>query len=437
MCDRPDEAPTAHAGGDVRRTAASGAGVLERLRDQPGGAALLAAANAPPLAGRARAHLVGGSVRDLLRGVAPRELDVVVEGQLEALLDALGGERMLHERFGTASVSLDGARIDVAASRRERYPCPGALPEVEPAPLAEDLLRRDFTVNAIAVSLAGGEMRSAPHAIEDLAATRLRVLHARSFLDDPTRLLRLARYAARLGFSVQERTAALAREALAADALATVSGARIGAELRLALSEEDPIAALACMDRLGVLRAIDPRLHAAGRWEGRLRSALAALPSDGRPELLLLVWLAFLAQDEARALFDRLEVGAAERDQAIAGAARVQALARTLSEQPAPSSVCAAAQGAPAETVALAAVIGGRGASRRGDPQEVARRWFDEWRHMRLEITGDDLIRAGVPRGPEIGERLRAALDRRLDGELPGGRDAELRAALDAQVNAP
>ena len=143
----------------ARRRALTSA-VLDALREQPGGEELLAVAAAGVDSGAV--HLVGGSVRDLLRGVAPRELDVVVEGQIEPLLDALGGEQVVHDRFGTASTSLDGARIDVTMSRRERYPQPGALPEVEPAPLAEDLLRRDFTVNAIAVTLPEGEMSAAP-----------------------------------------------------------------------------------------------------------------------------------------------------------------------------------------------------------------------------------------------------------------------------------
>ncbi|HEY2201670.1 MAG TPA: hypothetical protein VGH56_07260, partial [Solirubrobacteraceae bacterium] len=202
--------------------------LLDQAREQPGGEALLAAAYEG-------VHLVGGAVRDLLRVEHPRELDVLVEGEIEPLLLALGGEAVTHDRFGTASVSLEDARIDVARARREHYPYPGGLPVVEPASVTEDLLRRDFTVNAIAVRIdAGraGEVHAAPGALEDLAAGRLRVLHDASFIDDPTRLLRLARYEARLRFVVEDHTAALASEAIAARALDTVSGARIGAELR-------------------------------------------------------------------------------------------------------------------------------------------------------------------------------------------------------------
>ncbi len=297
MAETPLSAPTAPATADLR----------ERLPAQPGGAQLLAAATEIAPVG---AFLVGGAVRDLLLGTRPRELDVVVEGGegpfgqaamrlAGALATRLGAGASVnqHERFGTAIVEWEeegeGARIDIATARRERYPAPGALPEVEPGSLAEDLERRDFTVNTLACALDGArpgaagavpnaledlapapgameesravpgameesravpgamqesravpgaleKLQSVPGALEDLRARRLRVLHERSFLDDATRLWRLARYRARLGFAVEEHTAQLAATAVAEGALRTVSLARIGAELRLALGEADP-----------------------------------------------------------------------------------------------------------------------------------------------------------------------------------------------------
>jgi tRNA nucleotidyltransferase (CCA-adding enzyme) len=175
--------------------------LLDAVRGLPGGSALLSAADD-------RTHLVGGTVRDLLLGRRPREFDVVVEGDPGELAGRLSSTYVLHDRFGTATLDVEGARVDIARSRRERYPAPGALPEVEPAGLEEDLLRRDFTVNAMAVSLHSGELRTAPRAREDLDDRLLRVLHESSFDDDPTRLLRLARYAVRLGFDVEPQTKA-------------------------------------------------------------------------------------------------------------------------------------------------------------------------------------------------------------------------------------
>ncbi len=423
--------------------------LLERLRAEPGGEQLLAAA-CPD------AYLVGGAVRDLLLGRHPRELDVVVEdrrppygraaGQLAgALARSVGAPGTEHERFGTATVGWDAGRIDVAAARRERYPAPGALPEVEPARLAEDLLRRDFTVNALALALDGErseELHAAPHALEDLRVGRLRVLHERSFLDDPTRLWRLARYRSRLGFAVEERTAQLAAAAVAEGALQNVSGARIGAELRLVLAEPDPLDALAELERLGLLAALHPRL----RLESPLvRRALELLPAGGtragsvevgRPDLLLLAALvlplALRADDvvgghpqpEIAALLDRLEFPASERDRVAAAAAAVPRLVEELPRVATPSQLRALALRVPPEGIALAGAV--------SEPAALAaRRWLEELRHVRLAITGKDLLAAGVPQGPEVGRRLEVALRKRLDGELADGSEAELAAALE------
>ncbi len=415
--------------------------VLEQLRQLPGGEALLDVASE-----RDDVALVGGAVRDLLLGWTPRELDVVVGGDertlthdallfardLAARLGVLSGANE-HERFGTALVAWDGGRIDVATRRAEAYPTPGALPEVRAGTPEQDLLRRDFTVNAIAVTLDeehAGEVRAAPGALEDLRAGRLRVLHNASFVDDPTRLLRLARYRARLGFEIEDHTATLATAAVAERALETVSGARIGAELKLALAEADAIASLAALSEMGVLDALHPRL----RFEQPVaRATLALLPEDGRPDLALLASLvlplALRAGDDPRteigALLDRWDFPAGDRDRV---AAATVAVPRLIEEMPAaerPSILRTVAAGVPLEGVALAGALG---------CEEPARRWLEQSRHVHLQITGEDLLTAGIPEGPEIGRRLEAALKLRLDGELADGRDAELTASLQARV---
>ncbi len=470
-------------------TSPSAADLLERLRAQPGGAQLLEAAPKG-------AFLVGGAVRDLLAatwmpaergmraegahppasaGRRPRELDVVVEGgdapfgraaaQLAtALASRLGARASVHEheRFGTATVEWagdeqrergaegeadgkrqeQGGRIDIATARRERYPIPGALPEVQAASLADDLQRRDFTVNALAVALDGaqpGELHTVPHALEDLRAGRLRVLHEQSFLDDPTRLWRLGRYRARLGFAVEEQTARLAADAVAGGALRTVSLARAGAELRLALGEADAVAALAALEELGVLAALHPRL----RFDVRLaRDALRLLAavrngagSHTRPDLLLLaILLQPMAADlregverEMRALVDGMEFPAAERDLALQAAICAEAVADDLARAEAGSEIYEAAFHESLEGVALA---GAWSEPQSGDAGVSARRWLSELRNVQLQITGADLLAAGIPEGPEVGRRLQAALCAKLDGALPDGREAELAAAL-------
>ncbi len=376
--------------------------VVEALRRSPCGLMLLDAA-----ASLDGVWLVGGAVRDIWLGNEPRELDVAVEGDIGALADALGGVTQEHERFGTAIVTVGECRFDLARTRTETYAIPGALPDVAPASLQEDLRRRDVSINAIAVSLPGGRVESVPGAIEDLQARVLRVLHDASFSDDPTRLWRVARYAARLGFTVEPHTRALA----AAARPGAVSGDRLGNELRLALDEDDPCAVFEQVSELnpGALPAgFVARPPAVG-------AALDMLPPDGRRDLVVLA--ACTAAMDLELLgrwLDHLAFTAGDRD--IVAASSRWVTGAPLRAARTPSDIARAARGAPVEAVALA---GG----------DNARRWIDELRDVALEIDGNDLLGAGIPEGPQVGMRLQRALDRKLDGEA-SGRDAELAAAL-------
>jgi tRNA nucleotidyltransferase (CCA-adding enzyme) len=370
-------------------------------------------------------YLVGGAVRDLLLGGRPVDLDFVVEGDAAGLAASLGGELTLHDRFGTSTVQLDGYAYDIARARRETYARPGALPDVAPASLAEDLLRRDFTVNALAISLGdsrAGELHAAPRGVEDLAARRLRVLHDRSFTDDPTRLFRMARYASRLGFEIEPHTRALAAAAVDGGALQTVSGPRLGTELRLLVREEDPVAALRGLGELGLDVALNPGF---GLREDEVlaQRALELLPADGRPDRLLLALASRrIAPAKLAALLDALAFDAEDRDTIVATATRADDLAGALATAEAPSQIAAAAAGAPAELVALAGALA---------PERQAREWLERLRHGRLSIDGRDLLAAGVPEGPAIGRGLRAALEAKLDGRADG-REQELAEALNA-----
>ena len=398
--------------------------LLARLRAQPRAARLLEA-----LSGVGGAHLVGGAVRDVLLGGQAVDLDVVVEGDAGAAARTaaarLGGRVREHERFGTATVEAGDLAFDVARARRERYPAPGALPEVVPAPLEEDLRRRDFTVNALAVALgppAPGTLRAAPHGMEDLDARRLRVLHEASFRDDPTRLLRLVRYVTRLRFTIEARTEELARAAVSAEALGTVSGGRIGDELRLLLGEPEPNTALRLASELGLDRALHPAFAPDPEAAERAR---ALLPPDGREDLVILAAACRGFDREALTRWlDELEFPAAGRDVVVAAALEAGPLGRRLAAANRPSEIAAVASGLAPEVVALAAAVV-------PDAVAAARRWLHELRHVRLEIDGGDVLAAGVPEGPDVGRALAAALARKLDGEARG-RDAELSTALAA-----
>jgi tRNA nucleotidyltransferase (CCA-adding enzyme) len=374
-------------------------------------------------------HLVGGAVRDLLlEREEPPDLDVVVEG------DAAGAARLAaerlggavtaeHERFGTATVDAPEVRLDVTRMRAESYPAPGALPEVRTGTLEEDLARRDFTVNAIAIALSQdrlGTLHAHASALEDLDERVLRIHHPRSFLDDPTRLLRLVRYGARLGFEPEERTDALARDAIAAGAPGTVSTGRIGDELRRLAAEATAITALARAHAMDLDRALHPDFEPR---RDLAQAALDLLPGDGRRELVVLAaGCTRFAPGELRRWLDALELTAPEREAVVAAALEAETLAERLAHARRPAQIAAAARGQPVEALAMA------GAQGAGEP---VRRWLDELRDVRLEITGEDLLAAGVPEGPAVGQGLEAALAAKLDGEA-SGRDDELAVALRA-----
>ena len=342
------------------------------------------------IAARVPAYLVGGAVRDLLLGSDGVDLDVAVEDDAEALADLPGFELEREGLFLTGRLIRDDLHIDVARARAERYPRPGALPEVHPATIAEDLARRDFTVNAMAFPLTGdGELLDPHGGVEDLRARKLRVLHAASFVDDPTRALRAARYAARFEFDLEAETETWLRGA----DLSTVSDDRVQNELQRTGEEDDPAAVLRLLLDWGVMPTLDPaapdrvdeivRLAASDPWAGWADRELAVRLAISRP----------LPQ--------------------------IRELAAATPERP--SEAARLAEPWDPAQLLVARALGA----------EWLDRYAAEWRHIGLEITGDDLIGAGIAEGPAIGKGLEAALSGKLDGEL-SGRDEELRVALAA-----
>jgi tRNA nucleotidyltransferase (CCA-adding enzyme) len=394
----------------------------ERVRRVPGMERLL-----PALEGLPPAYLVGGAVRDLLRGAQPVDVDIALEGDAasaaRALADRLGGALRDYERFGTADVVLPDQVYHLATTRDEQYGTPGELPRVTPTSLAEDLRRRDFTVNAMAVGLTGddlGHLYDPLGGLADLETGLIRVLHERSFLDDPTRLLRAVRYAARLGFELDPETERLAREAVAADALSSVSGARVRDELMDLLRESDAPAGIERLRDLEIHSALHPELDpdpelvasaalgAAAIGADRAVAALAALVESAPEELDL--WLA------------DLHLQADERDAASRAARVAPRIAQALREREhSPSELRELLVREPLEALALALALRA--------PSEPILRWTTDLRGVTLEISGDDLLAAGVPEGPALGRALEETLRRKLDGFV-SGRDAELETAL-------
>ncbi|MBJ7457631.1 MAG: CCA tRNA nucleotidyltransferase [Thermoleophilaceae bacterium] len=400
----------------------------EALRVLPGIPELLDA-----VADRPGTYLVGGAVRDLMLGFAQFDYDVLVEGDAgelaEHLAQRIGGTVTLHPRFLTANFrSTDGAlSIDVASARTETYAEPGALPQVEPADLERDLVRRDFTVNAMALAVwqeRFGELFEFPDASADLLARVLRVTHDQSFIDDPTRLLRLLRYGARLGFTAEPHTEELARRAVAAGAPGTVSGGRIRDELLDLLAERSAVVGVESMYALGLDRALHEKFDADEYVVARATNEQV----DGlRQELLLLALCSRAMEPETlNAWLAHLKLSRRDAEIVIQAVARGAGLITELARAQSNSEVDSLLRSLNTETIVFALALPG------GDREtaEVARRWLKDRNEGKLEISGADLRDAGVSEGPVIGRALAETLEATLNGAL-AGRDAQLTFALD------
>jgi tRNA nucleotidyltransferase (CCA-adding enzyme) len=372
----------------------------------------------------------GGLVRDLLLGRAAPDVDLVVEGDgiafARRLAGQIGGAVTTHAEFGTASI--DGGtgpgaralgRIDVASARTERYDAPGALPVVMPAAIGEDLGRRDFSINAMAVALAPrvfGELLDPFGGRRDLRDRVLRPLSPLSFVEDPTRMFRAARYGARLGFRLAAQGRAALRLALGAEYRA-LSGQRLRAEIELIAAEPRCRAALQRVLSWGLLGLVDrgyrrsprtgARLRAAGALRAWADSAGVALDPG---EVALIALLLDQERRVARRCLERLAIRG-ERRAALESALASRSLSRTLG-LPAlrPSAVADALRGLPVPVLAAVWLAGRRRCRRRVE-------WFlGDGRSARPFLSGDEVASLGVPRGPSIGECLAALRRLRLDG---------------------
>lgn len=415
---------TTEDGGDARA-------VLGRPSVAP-----LLAASAALAPGLGDAWIVGGAVRDAVLGRPDVDVDLTILGDAHAYADALaaalGGSATERTTFGTATVEAPGARsVHLATARRERYPGPGALPLVEPAAsLDEDLGRRDFTVNAVAVGLSSavrGRVVDPFGGLAAIAAAELTALHPRSFVDDPTRILRGLRYAVRLGFFFDDPTAAAIDEAVAGRALATVSGARILRELRIAADEPTFVEFVATLEPFGVAAALAPSWRPSGgelvlgAAEGMLHR-LAAVEVDRPLVRLAALWLGATSA-AAAVLAERLPFSATEL--ATFGAAeRAVAAADAVGTAAWPSSVARALDPLPVPVVVLVgALCELHRAAGEADGESVARivHYLEADRGRGPELDGREVMRlTGLPPSPRVGRilaDLRAAV---LDGEVAG-----------------
>jgi tRNA nucleotidyltransferase (CCA-adding enzyme) len=379
-------------------------------------------------------YLVGGAVRDVLMGEPNFDLDIAVEGDGivfgNALARALGGRVVPHEKFGTAIVLYgDGGRVDVATARTEFYDYPGALPTVEQASIRQDLYRRDFTINAMAVSLKGedfGRLVDYFGGHRDLAGGVVRVLHNLSFIDDPTRIFRAIRYETRYGFRMDAHTLSLANACVEMELVGELSSARLRDELQALLSEERVADSIRRMAELGIDRAIHPHL-AADEESVRLIEELDELRARYTPDApAWRVRLAALARrmssTEVLEWGERLKLRRRDAEQ-IADAVTVGPRLRELAAATKEPAELWARVGPHDPDGALLALAGAKGRARKR-----LERYFEELRQVQLEISGGDLAQLGLGESPRVGAVLEELLRRKLNGELDG-RAEEIEAA--------
>ena len=377
-------------------------------------------------------YLVGGTVRDILLDEPNFDVDIAVEGDAIALArtvaDALGGRVRAHSKFGTAVVVFgDDQRIDVVTARTEFYDAPAALPSVEHATIREDLFRRDFTINAMAVSLKGEDFGRLVDPFEgrrDLEARTIRVLHNLSFIDDPTRIFRAIRYESRYGFRMDEHTQRLARGTIEMGLVGDLSSARLRDELIALLEEGDAGASILRLAELGAGAAIHPHL-AADEEAVELLERLRQLNDRYRTgipawRLALAALARRLPPDEIYDWLRRLKVQRRDGER-IAWAVTVgpRLVERLRGDVPEPAETVALAEpyapDAPLFALALA------------DPEPL-HEYFERLRDVRLEVSGADLAKLGVAESPQVGEILAELRRRKLNGQLDG-RESELAAA--------
>lgn len=368
-------------------------------------------------------YLVGGAVRDLLLGRDTLDLDLTLEGDAPFLAreaaSRLSGVRCVtHAAFGTATLSGPAFRLDVATARAETYSRPGALPTVRPGSIRDDLLRRDFTVNAMALGLSGerrGRLADPFGGRADLRAARLRVLHEASFRDDATRILRGARYESRLGFRFERNTLRWLKRDVRY--LKTISGARIREELLRTLREPQPETALRRLERFGALAAIHPGLSfdaANARAFRRLRELRADAPAAAY--LALLAW--GLAPRRVQSLASRLALTRHETE-AMVAAPRARLLETRLAKTVKPSRVVDMLSPLPLPAVWALAAAADRPA------REPALAYLRRWRYVRPSLNGHDLQAMGARPGPGLGRALDRLREAKLNGEVRTRRDEE------------
>jgi tRNA nucleotidyltransferase (CCA-adding enzyme) len=366
-----------------------------------------------------RLYLVGGVVRDLFLGQANLDLDLVVEGdaiELAKQLKKINQAKITtHPRFNTAKLQWDRWSVDLATARAETYAKPGALPSVTPSSIDNDLFRRDFTVNAMAIHLNPGDYGKLVDPCggrNDLKNRLLRVLHEKSFIDDATRIWRGLRYEQRLDFHLERKTLKLLKRDI--DILDTISGARIRYEIECVLQEEYPEKVLRRAGELGVLAKLHPALKGDG-WCAEKFAQARRLASPQPPEIgLYLALLVYpLTSEEVESLISHLNLPKSLA-QTVRDAITLKSKLKLVSIPGlSPSSIYRFLEGYSPQ-----ALVANSLAAESPTASQNIRLFLTRLRHVEIALTGKDLMRMGIAQGPQIKEVVELLHEARLNGKI-------------------
>jgi tRNA nucleotidyltransferase (CCA-adding enzyme) len=374
-----------------------------------------------------RLYLVGGVVRDLLLERHNLDIDLVIEGDAIKLAQEIAGHEpakvTAHPHFGTAKLRWSDRSLDIATARAETYAKPGALPTVKPGTINDDLSRRDFTINAMAIELNPSHFGDIidPHGgRQDIDKKLVRVLHDQSFRDDATRIWRALRYEQRLDFHLEKSTLELLKKGIAW--LDTVSGDRIRRELESVLREELPEKVLCRADELGVLDRIYRSLKGDDWLTETFTLARERCQPDTTPNIqLYLALLCYrLNPRETETLISYLHLPKATA-QALRETMEIKAKINELSAHGlAPSHIYRLVHG-----YSITALTANSLATDSATAAEHIELYMNVLRHVKPAIGGDDLRKMGVPEGPRIKEILHKLREARLDGKITSKREEE------------
>jgi len=371
-------------------------------------------------------YLVGGVVRDLLLGQTNLDIDLVVDGNAlelaQHLTEIYPGKITTHPRFNTAKLQWNKWSIDLATARSETYVKPGALPRVKPSSITNDLFRRDFTINAMAIYLDPsryGELLDSYGGNDDLKRKLIRILHEKSFTDDATRIWRGLRYEQRLNFQLEDNTLQLLKRDI--PMLDTISADRIRYEIECILRERYPEKVIRRADELKVLPKLHPALKGNGWLAEKFEQTRQLNSTDLPPVGLYLALLAYsLTDEENEGLISRLRlpksITQTLRD-TISLKNKLQSLANP---ELTPSSIYYIIHGYSSPAIIVNSLACDLPAAR-----QHIHLFLNKLRYVKPALTGEDLKRLGITPGPDIGLILRQIHKARLDGKITTKQEEE------------